>query len=88
MLIVDITALSANVVQATVSYTDETNTSRTATLFPMGATSATLALGNSNYPVFGEFRAKASTTITVAVTATGVGSETYNASATITRLHN
>ncbi len=85
---VTITALSVNVVTMTVTYTDETSTSRTLTFFPMGATSATLSVGASNFAVMGEIRVKASTTITVAVTATGVGSETYNASATITKLHN
>lgn len=83
-----ITALSVNVVNTTVNYTDETNNSRTLTFFPMGATSATLSVGASNYAVMGEIRVKANTTITVSVTATGIGSETYNACASITKLHN
>lgn len=82
-----ITALSVNVVNTTVTYTDETNLSRTLTFFPMGATSATLSIGASNYAVMGEIRVKASTTITVAVTATGIGTETYNSCATITKIH-
>jgi hypothetical protein len=85
---VDITALSVNIVNTTVTYTDETNTSRTITLFPMGSTSATLTTGPSNYSPLSEIRVKASTTITLAVTATGAGSQTYNAWGSIIKLHN
>lgn len=85
---VDITALSINVVTTTITYTDETNTSRTVTLYPMGSTSATLTTGPTAYSPLSEIRVKASTTITLAVTATGAGSQTYNAWGSIVKLHN
>lgn len=85
---IDITALSANIVTTIVTYTDETNTSRTVTLFPMGSTSSTLTTGPSNYSPLSEIRVKASTTITLAIAVTGAGSQTYNAWGSITKLHN
>ncbi len=80
---VTITAISANTLNLQVVYTDETNTSRTVSFFPQGLTSASLAAtGVYTFPVI-QVRAKGGTSITTSVVATGVGSETYDAGATI-----
>lgn len=78
-----ITAVSAGVLTTTVTYTDETNTSRTVTLYGMGTTTAGLsATGASNFSVMGEIMVYPNTTITVTSTLT-IGTMTYDAGATI-----
>lgn len=67
-----ITAISAGAVVLTTTYTDENNVPRTASMFPMGLTSASLtATGAFQFPSF-DIRVKASTAITVVATFTGV----------------
>lgn len=71
-----ITALSAATVTTTVTYTDETNTSRTQTIFPTGATAAAGTTGAFSLPVT-TIRAKSNTTIVAKSVLTGV-SATYD----------
>lgn len=67
-----ITAVTAGTLTVTVTYQDETNTSRTATFFPMGLTTAGMTVtGASNFPVMGEIVIKANTTVTTAFTFVG-----------------
>ncbi len=85
---VNITALTAGTLQTQVTYTDETNASRTLIFYGMGTTSAGLTTtGVSNYAPIAEIRVKASTTITLqtlaTVTLVGV---TYNAGGTIIKI--
>lgn len=83
-----VTAVTAGVLTTTVTYTDETNASRTITFFGMGLTSAGLTTtGVSNYPVSGEITAYPNTAITVTTTLT-VGSSTYNQNASIRYIRN
>lgn len=87
---INVTGGAGDVIQTQVVYTDETNTSRTIVLFNMGATSAGIGsatTGPSSYPVLGDVRVKASTTITVQTAlTTGIGTITYNEHATITKI--
>lgn len=84
----NITAISIDVIQTQVVYTDETNTSRTLIMYGMGTTSAGLTTtGVSNYAPVAELRAKAGTTITVQTTlTTGAGSITFNAHGSIIQI--
>lgn len=81
---VNITAVSVDVLQFQVTYTDETNTSQTEIFYPQGLTSASLAAtGNYTFPTM-DIRVKASTTITLkTVLTTGAGSITYDAGGSI-----
>lgn len=80
----NITAVTVDVIETQVTYTDENNTSQTANFFTQGATSALLsAIGNSVYPPM-TIRAKNATVITVKTTlTTGTGSISYDSGATI-----
>lgn len=84
---VNITAISTDVIQLQVSYTDENSTARTAIFYPVGKTTPGLSTtGNTVFPPI-DIRCKASTAITVATTlTTGGGSITYDTGATITQL--
>lgn len=80
-----VTSVTGGTVTLQVTYTDETNTSRTISFFNMGATTAALSTtGVSSFPMLAEVRVKASTTITVATVVTGT--ITFNAGATITKI--
>lgn len=82
-----ITAVVTDVINFQVTWTDETNTSRTQTFAVMGTTTPNLS-STGFYPFNeAEIRVKASTTITVAtVLTTGIGSITYDVGATIQKL--
>lgn len=84
---VNITAVTVDVIEMQVTYTDENSTSQTANFFTQGATSALLsAVGNSAFPTI-DIRCKTGTAITVKTTlTTGTGSISYDAGATITKL--
>jgi GDSL-like lipase/acylhydrolase family protein len=84
---ITITALSLDVIQLQVGWTDETSTSRTQSFFVQGATTGIGATGAYAYsPV--TIRAKQGTTITVAtILTTGSGSITYDVGGNITRLY-
>lgn len=83
----NITAVTLDVIQVSVTYTDENNTSQTALFFGMGTTTAGLsAIGNSNFGVM-DLRCKNATAITVKTTlTTGTGTITYDVGATIQQL--
>lgn len=83
----NITAVTLDVIQVSVTYTDENNTAQTALFYGMGSTAAGLsAVGNSNFGAM-DIRVKASTAITVkTVLTTGTGSITYDVGATISQL--
>lgn len=84
---VDITAVTTDVVQLQVSWTDENSASRTQIFYPMGATSP--GLGVTGFVAFptADIRAKASTSILVdAVLTTGIGSITYDVGGTLQQL--
>lgn len=83
----NITAVTVDVIETQVTYTDENNTAQTANFFTMGATSALLSsIGNSAYPVM-TIRAKNATVITVKTTlTTGTGSITYDAGSRISQI--
>lgn len=85
---VTITAVALDVVQMQITWTDETNTSRTQVFYPMGSTTPGLsATGSNPYPT-ATIRAKQGTTITIAtVLTTGTGSITYDAGGTITQMN-
>lgn len=86
---VNVTAVTLDVIQLQVTYTDENSNSVTQVFYGMSASpSAGIgAIGNSNYAVMGNILVKASTTITIAtVLTTGTGSITYDAGATITQI--
>lgn len=74
-----VNAVTLDVIQFKVVYTDETATSRTQTFFPMGATTASLsATGASPFPT-ADIRVAANTTITVStILTTGTGSINYD----------
>jgi len=82
---ITVTGYTSGSVGLQVTYTYETNTSRTQSFYNMtgtGTLSSTLnAAGKSNYTIMGQLRVKASTTITVATT--GTFSATFNAGAKI-----
>ena len=84
---VTITAVSLDVIQLQVTWTDETNTSRTQIFYPLGSTTPGLSVTGANgFPTV-DIRVKASTAITVAtVLTTGTGSITYDAGASIIQL--
>lgn len=84
---INITAVTVDVIEMQVTYTDENSTSQTANFFTQGATSALLsAIGNSAYPPM-TIRAKNGTVITVKTTlTTGTGSIAFDAGARITQL--
>jgi hypothetical protein len=86
---VTITAIATDVLQFQVVYTDETNTSRTVTFFPMGVTSASLAAtGVYNFPIT-QIRVKNGSAITTSVIfTTGIGTVTYDAGASINLIAN
>jgi hypothetical protein len=83
-----ITAISLDVIQLQVTYTDETSTSRTLVFYPQGLTVPGLsATGTSSFSPI-QIRAKGGNAITVAtVLTTGTGSITYDAGASITDLY-
>jgi hypothetical protein len=76
----DITAIVTNTITVTVAWTDENGTSRSYTFAS--------AIGSTGYNPFQDIqvRSGASTAITVTATATGAGSQTYDAGGTIERL--
>lgn len=84
---INITAVTVDVIEMQVTYTDENSTSQTANFFTQGATSALLsAIGNSVYPPM-TIRAKNGTVITVKTTlTTGTGSISFDAGGRITML--
>jgi hypothetical protein len=83
----NITAVTLDVIQIQVNYTDENSNTRTATFFGMGTTSAGLStVGNSNFGSV-DIRCKASTAITITTTlTTSTGSITYDVGGTIQQL--
>jgi hypothetical protein len=82
-----VTAVSLDVIQLQVTYTDETSTSRTQSFFVQGATTGISTTGANGYSPM-DIRVKQGTTITVAtVLTTGTGSITYDAGASITQLY-
>jgi hypothetical protein len=83
----NITAVTLDVIQLQVAWTDETNASRTQIFFPMGTTVAGIgATGFTPFPT-ADIRVKASTTITVStVLTTGSGSIGYDVGASIMQL--
>lgn len=84
---ITVTAVSLDVIQLQVTWTDETNTSRTQSFFVQGATTGISATGANAYSPM-DIRVKQGTPITVAtVLTTGTGSITYDVGATITQLY-
>lgn len=82
-----VTAVSLDVIQLQVTYTDETSTSRTQSFFVQGATTGISATGANGYSPM-DIRVKQGTTITVAtVLTTGTGTITYDAGSSITQLY-
>lgn len=84
---INITAVTIDVIEMQVTYTDENNTSQTANFFTQGATSALLsAIGNSVYPPM-VIRAKNGTVITVKTTlTTSTGSIQFDTGARVTQM--
>jgi hypothetical protein len=84
---ITVTAISLDVIQLQVSWTDETSTSRTQSFFVQGSTTGISATGASAYSPM-DIRVKQGTTITVAtVLTTGTGSITYDVGASISQLY-
>lgn len=84
---VTVTAVSLDVIQLQVTWTDETSTSRTQSFFVQGATTGIGATGAFAYSPI-DIRVLKGTTITVAtILTTGTGSITYDAGANITLLY-
>jgi hypothetical protein len=82
-----VTAVSLDVIQLQVAYTDETNTSRTQSFFVQGATTGISATGANGYSPI-NIRVKQGTTITVStVLTTGTGSITYDVGASIIQIY-
>lgn len=81
---ITITAISVDVIQFQVTYTDETAASRTQLFFPQGLTSANLAAtGSYSFPPL-DIRAASGSAITAkTVLTTGAGSITYDVGTTI-----
>jgi uncharacterized secreted protein with C-terminal beta-propeller domain len=81
-----ITAISAGTLTVTVTFTDENNTSRTITYFPMGLTTA--GLTSTGFTAFApiNIRVKQNTAITLVSTFTGV-SVGYDVGGTIESLY-
>lgn len=84
---INITAVTVDVIEMQVTYTDENSTSQTANFFTQGATSALLsAIGNSVYPPM-VIRAKNGTVITVKTTlTTGTGSIQFDTGSRVTQM--
>ncbi len=81
-----VTAVSLDVIQLQVAWTDETSTSRTQSFFVQGATTGISATGANGYSPL-RIRVKQGTTISVnTVLTTGTGSITYDAGATIIKI--
>lgn len=84
---ITVTAVSLDVIQLQVTWTDETSTSRTQSFFVQGATTGISATGANAYSPM-DIRVKKGTTITVAtVLTTGTGSITYDVGGFITQLY-
>lgn len=84
---ITVTAVSLDVIQLQVTWTDETSTSRTQSFFVQGATTGVSVTGANGYSPI-DIRVKKGTTITVATAlTTGTGSITYDAGANITQLY-
>lgn len=82
-----VTAVSLDVIQLQVAYTDETNTSRTQSFFVQGATTGISTTGANGYSPM-QIRVKQGTTITVStILTTGTGSITYDVGASISQLY-
>lgn len=82
-----VTAISVNTITAQVTYTDETNTSRTQSFFSQGVTSAAIATtGSFDFPPM-TIRAKNNTSITIKTTTVGAGSQTYDVGGWIQRIN-
>jgi hypothetical protein len=83
----NITAVTSDVIQMQVNYTDENNNTRTAVFFSMGTTSTGLSVaGNSSFGTI-DIRVKSLTPITEITTlTTSSGSITYDVGGTITQL--
>jgi hypothetical protein len=84
---ITVTAVSLDVIQLKVTWTDETSTSRSQSFFVQGATTGIGATGANAYSPI-DIRVLKGTTITVAtVLTTGTGSITYDVGANITQLY-
>jgi hypothetical protein len=84
---ITVTAVSLDVIQLQVTWTDETSTSRTQSFFVQGATTGIGTTGANAYSPI-DIRVKQGTTITVAtVLTTGTGTITYDVGANITQLY-
>lgn len=84
---ITVTAVSLDVIQLKVTWTDETSTSRTQNFFVQGATTGVSVTGANGYSPI-DIRVLKGTTITVAtVLTTGTGSITYDVGALITQLY-
>jgi hypothetical protein len=82
-----VTAVSLDVIQLQVTYTDETSTSRTQSFFVQGTTTGISVTGANGYSPI-DIRVKQGTTITVStILTTGAGSITYDVGASITQLY-
>lgn len=82
---ITVTAISASTLQLQVTWTDETNTSRTQPFFVQGATGAITGTGADGYSPI-NIRVKQGTTITVSTVMTGV-SATYDVGGNISKLY-
>lgn len=85
---INVTAVTLDVAQVQVAYTDENSTSVTATFFPQGLTSANIAsTGDFSLPPQ-DIRVKGGTTITLkTILTTGTGSITYDVGGSIQLLN-
>lgn len=84
---ITVTAISINTITLQVDYTDETNTSRTASFFGEGLTVAAISgTGFTGFPPM-TLRCKENTSITVKTTIVGAGSETYDVGAYIQQIN-
>src|ERR1700722_15613897 len=82
-----VTAVTLDVIQVKVTYTDETNTSRTQAFFPTGVTCANVSTVGAFAFAPINIRGKSGTTITIATTlVTGSGTIAYDVGATIEQL--
>lgn len=82
-----ITAISVNSITLQVTYTDETNTARTVSMFPQGLTSAAVATtGVFTYPNFLIRTYPGNANIIVKTVVVGIGSQTYDVGGMITLL--
>lgn len=84
---INVTAVTLDVAQVQVTYTDENNTGATATFFPQGLTSANIA-STGNFPLPSQdIRVKANTLMTVkTILTTGTGSITYDVGGNIEKI--